>query len=206
VERLAAILCVFLLAAGQAYGGDGKKLILRTRVFDPLTLSPQRTSGLVQVVQANASARGILGELEERGCTVLGYLPEDAYIVRLPAEGALEGMAGIRWRGTFDPAWKRSPRLARMDPRSAGRLEVFAHLGRTLDNSRDDPLLFLFLLVFVRMPRGLPRGGMARRPDVALAKSGSWLRRVSHALIKMLCGLPRGASLASILWRCRQDS
>lgn len=133
--RRLPLLCLLLLIAGQASGRDSKSLVLRSRVFDPLRLPPQKIQGRVQVVQAKGSARGILDELEERGCSVLGYLPEDAYIVRLPAADALQGMAGIRWRGGFDPAWKRSPHLDRMECRPTCRLEVFAHPGRFLDGS-----------------------------------------------------------------------
>ncbi|HUU04049.1 MAG TPA: S8 family serine peptidase [Myxococcota bacterium] len=87
----------------------------------------------VRLVQALGSARTILDDLERRGCRVMGYLPEDIYIVRLGTPGALDGMPGLRWQGAFRPEWKRAAGLARLDPGRACVLEVFALSGQSLD-------------------------------------------------------------------------
>ncbi|MBN2496991.1 MAG: S8 family serine peptidase [Deltaproteobacteria bacterium] len=120
-----------LLAASAAAGPRGKPLLLRAGPVEPADLpaiAADARAG-VRVVQAEGSARGLLADLGARGVRILGYLPEDAYIVELDDPGALAGVPGLRWSGAVRPAWKRAGALARLDPHRAQRLRALGWPG-----------------------------------------------------------------------------
>jgi hypothetical protein len=99
----------------------GPQLQLRFEVFDPLEATPAVPASL----QANATAQlGIVQfagtptqadreRLAEAGLRPLWYLPDDAYVVRGPADArrGLRKRAGVRWVGPFHPAYKLAAEL-----------------------------------------------------------------------------------------------
>jgi len=131
--------CVVLLAslalAGplSASAGD-KPLRLRVAELEPRALGAAPDSGGAWVIQAERAAVGLLPALAALDCRVLGYLPEDAYLVRCPRPAALLALPGARWAGPWRPAWKLDPRLA-----AAGgpcELRLLAHAGESLEPAR----------------------------------------------------------------------
>jgi len=117
-----------------------KPLLLESGPIDPFEFSGSKreTFDRVQVVQASGSARGILEELTGCGCDVLGYLPRDAYVVRVPAEGSLDGVSGIRWHGGYKDEWKLAGDLADLDSDKPNVLRVVAFSGCSLLDQRDE--------------------------------------------------------------------
>lgn len=133
ILALAALLP--LIAGSQP--GPAKLLRLGTLDVDPLTLpAADEPPSAVQLVQARGSALLLQAALRARGCTILGYLADDAYIVETPTPDALEDLHGVRWRGVYRPAWKLSPALREIEPGEAHDLLVHAFPGRSLQALR----------------------------------------------------------------------
>lgn len=104
--------------------GDGRVLLLRAGIFDPLTRtvsakhavpglkasSPQPRYAIVQFDKVDADSRR---SLEALGAAVLGYVPNNAYYVRLNGLdlASLRGAANVRWAGAVQPELKIDPAL-----------------------------------------------------------------------------------------------
>jgi Subtilase family len=96
-------------------------LILRAGIFDPA--SQQLDFAAAGTAPATASSYAIVqfrpGQLVDRkalalrGIEFLGYVPNNAYYVKLNGRGlaALRGDASVRWAGVVQPGMKLDPRL-----------------------------------------------------------------------------------------------
>lgn len=124
---LALLLLGLTLAAVHAAprGPQSPPVLLRLQAgsFDPLRESPPAPARLVSVL-SSSSPYGIVqfsgplqpecrSTLEKAGLQVLGYLPDYAYVVRLPEEDGrlLAHVPDVRWMGEFLPAYRLSPDL-----------------------------------------------------------------------------------------------
>lgn len=109
---------------------DGSRLLLQAGVFDPTRESldfeavglprlrvlekgaaaPAARYAIVQFEPGMMPARD---ELAGLGVEPMGYLPDNAFQVRLDAASRerLEARADVRWIGDYDPGYKVSPRL-----------------------------------------------------------------------------------------------
>jgi hypothetical protein len=106
-------------AASEAAAGP--PIRLRVRTFDPLlytpalpdrlrwTAEPVRGYFLVQL-EAELDP-GTEARLRALGVERLGFVPDRAYVVRLPegAAAALRRLPGVRWVGAVEPGFKLSP-------------------------------------------------------------------------------------------------
>lgn len=121
------------------------KLRLKVGEFDPLVSAPalperlrlteQPASGIFVVQFRRPIDPGLLQKLRTTGAETLKYLPDNAYIVRLPPAAAevVRSLAEVRWLGPVEPGFKLSPDLGlrpRKDPssREGGVLRASADL------------------------------------------------------------------------------
>jgi hypothetical protein len=111
-------------AAIAAAAGDSSRLLLRAGIVDPLAQRIEAGSvvegladapaqpryAIVQFGKAGADARRAL---EASGVTFLGYVPNNAYYVRLNGAdlAGVRSAAGVRWAGAVAPGLKIDPRL-----------------------------------------------------------------------------------------------
>jgi len=106
------------LDAGRA---DPHQLLLKAGVFDPAAQNLDASAvgagtqalssyAIVQFQPGRLDARK---ELVARGVEILGYVPNNAYYVRLNGAGVadLAGNAAVRWAGHVEPAMKLDPAL-----------------------------------------------------------------------------------------------
>ena len=105
--------------------GDGRLLFLQPAVFDPLAERPDFAGKGIQprnakigfspyaLVQFHQGSLAAKESLEAEGVEFVGYIPENAYQVRLSPRQRerLESHPAVRWIGDYEPAWKVSPRL-----------------------------------------------------------------------------------------------
>jgi len=107
--------------AVAAARGNPALLIFRAGVFDPATqtlnarkigAAPARASGYA-IVQFQAGQAAARKALQARGVELLGYVPNNAYYVRLNGVSLdqLKRDGAVRWAGTIDPALKVDPTL-----------------------------------------------------------------------------------------------
>ena len=112
------------VAAIAAAAGDSSRLMLRSGIFDPLTQSIEASAvvdGLAAapvqsryaIVQFGKSGGEARRALEAQGVTFLGYVPNNAYYVRLNGAdiAGVRSAAGVRWAGAVAPGLKIDPRL-----------------------------------------------------------------------------------------------
>jgi Subtilase family len=103
---------------------DGRQILLRSGLFDPLAQQLDARDAVPGLADAAASPRYALVQfdsrgaaarraLQARGAQLLGYVPNNAYYVRLDGIdlGSLRAAQGVRWAGAVAPAWKIDPRL-----------------------------------------------------------------------------------------------
>jgi hypothetical protein len=106
----------------RAMRRTGKFLLLRTAVFDPTAEAPdfsavglpsQPDSPDYGVVQFFPGRSGEKERLAKQGVRFLGYLPENAWQVRLTprTKALLDASNAVRWQGLWEPGFKVSPRL-----------------------------------------------------------------------------------------------
>lgn len=100
---------------------DDALILLRAGIFDPaaqqidlsVTGAAPAAAGGLAIVQFEA------GRLEGRkafaalGAQIVGYIPNNAYLVRLGAArlDTLRAVAGVRWVGAYEPGFKVDPQL-----------------------------------------------------------------------------------------------
>ena len=130
---------------------DSRLLLTRAGMFDPTQEAVDYSAtgaapttaiaryGVVQFVEGDTTARA---RLEKRGVQILGYVPNNAYIVRLDDNNSLAsyGRDGkVRWSGLYQPGMKLDPLLYSANrgglveaPKRGGYdIEVFAFSGES---------------------------------------------------------------------------
>ncbi|MBT2745102.1 MULTISPECIES: S8 family serine peptidase [unclassified Lysobacter] len=99
---------------------DPHQLILQSGLFDPLDTRQNAPNAGVSVsqryaiVQFAAGAQSPREALERSGATILGYVPNNAYLVRADNRGGiagLQGLSGVRWAGGYRSDMKLAPGL-----------------------------------------------------------------------------------------------
>ena len=126
------------------------RILLRYATFDPLRGVPRvgdmlRSSadGGLWIVQFHAAPtdrdRDLVGQ---HGGRIHGYLPHDAWVVRMASGGAaaLAGAKQVRWIGAYEPAYRLEPELLG-ELLGAGPLPVRAYNLVMSDKRRDKETL-----------------------------------------------------------------
>ncbi|UXI67618.1 S8 family serine peptidase [Tahibacter amnicola] len=125
-------------------------LLLRSGIFDPVSQSLDlRSTGAADVttsnyaiVQFTAGRMDAAKHLKTSGAEVVGYIPNNAYLVRLNGVSLdqARGTAGVRWAGSWQPGMKIDPRLwsaelgaLRPDASGGVELEISAFAGENVD-------------------------------------------------------------------------
>lgn len=121
---LPVLLLPLLMGMGQVQAQSEEALIrLQAATFDPLNdgepvvvvASPDAPANPYLIVQFAGPVQPTwLDQIELLGGEVLGYIPDNAHIVRIAPEDAdqLRSLSGVRWVGTYHPGYKLSPALA----------------------------------------------------------------------------------------------
>jgi hypothetical protein len=143
--------------------------------FDPLHEVPEVPAALragadsrLWIVQfAGLPTQASRDSVRESGGEVHGYLPDNAYVVRMDAEAAaiVRTLAGVRWVGSYHPAYRLEPELVaehragtampprrfnvvvvdkRLDKPALGR--AITAMGGTVDDEQQGSLLFTVTL------------------------------------------------------------
>lgn len=109
------------VAALDAARGNPNLIILRAGVFDPLaqTLDARRVGAALPgatdyaIVQFQPGKQSARKALAARGVEFLGYVPNNAYYVRLNGLSLEHAAhtAGVRWAGALQPGFKLDPTL-----------------------------------------------------------------------------------------------
>jgi serine protease AprX len=102
-------------------GNDAEQLHLRFGTFDPLTDSPKvpkelaaADDGKLWIVQSKQTVdQKARDQIIQAGATLLRYLPDDAYIVKLTPEAVkqVRELAAVRWVGPCHPAYRLDPNV-----------------------------------------------------------------------------------------------
>ena len=157
-NRLAVVAVSLLSVLGSATRGqaaDGP-IKLRRGKFDPLLERPalpehlrlpsEPTEGYFLVQVEGAIDPPLEARLREAGVERLAFVPDNAWLVRVPAGGleVLRGLPAVRWVGVVEPGYKLAPDLGTRpfaDPerRAGGRLYATIDLyrGEALDAAAD---------------------------------------------------------------------
>ncbi|GAB4223227.1 MAG: hypothetical protein Kow0062_22880 [Acidobacteriota bacterium] len=136
-----AVLLVLSFACSLAFAAaaaDGPRLRLRAGTFDLSRLAaradgparPDASADVRIALLRRAPDAAFRARLEALGLRVLGYVPDHAFVVRVPDPAALAALAALpelAWQGPVDPDWKLAPDLGTRplrDPsrRAGGRL------------------------------------------------------------------------------------
>jgi hypothetical protein len=128
---------------------DRDLLLLRSGLIDPTTeridyaatgAAADRSTGRYAIVQFSGDASQARERLEKRGVTFLGYIPNNAYQVRLEndALGQLRADASVRWVGIYQPGQKLDSALwldARpnlpLAPQGGLEIDIFGFAGES---------------------------------------------------------------------------
>ncbi|HVT03125.1 MAG TPA: S8 family serine peptidase, partial [Thermoanaerobaculia bacterium] len=134
---------------------DGSKLYLQAGIFDPtgerldfesvglgrrplLKIDAKSTSSSVAyaIIQFQPGQQRARGELERLGVEFLGYLPDNAFQVRLNSSTRrlIAGQSFIRWVGDFEPGYKISPKLWPGSKEMPGEVVLHVFPGVSLDD------------------------------------------------------------------------
>ncbi|HWQ12342.1 MAG TPA: S8 family serine peptidase, partial [Roseiflexaceae bacterium] len=137
---LALALLASLALAGAPLAAEERttpaRLHLRRAVFDPLEKAPAASAlgaapGLALVQLSAPPADTTRAALAAAGLRPLWYIPDNAFLVRMP-EGAApraKGLPGLRWLGTFDITYKYPAELDALvasNARHAVELQIVA--------------------------------------------------------------------------------
>lgn len=118
----ATLFCFTLLLFSPAVFA-GEVLHLRSGSFDPLNLPSETSIALSESDASSETAdlwivqfqetpsQGSIKALAQRKITVLGYIPDDAYLVLSPSGKPDTGDKAVRWVGVYLPAFKVQPQL-----------------------------------------------------------------------------------------------
>jgi hypothetical protein len=97
---------------------DAKQLYLRYGAFDPVAQPPRiareltASDGNLWIVHCRQTVdREFRDQLTRAGATLLRYVPDDAYIVRLTPETVemVRELESVRWIGPYHPAYRLDP-------------------------------------------------------------------------------------------------
>ena len=158
VKRLAILvgilLGLLLLSVAQGRSSvERHPLYLQAGTFDPVvdgepaqfstrsTTAPDVTP--YYIVQFTGPVeQAWVAQLERLGASVLGYLPENAHVVRIPPGdlAKVRAMYAVRWVGPYRPAYKLATAFStRTTLQGVGRQDVVvvAHPGESLATLRD---------------------------------------------------------------------
>lgn len=133
----------------DARAGDSHLLLLRSGLIDPTSeridfsatgAAADVQSGRYAIVQFNDDPAKARARLEQRGVRFLGYVPNNAYQVRLEGNALreLHADADVRWVGVYQPGQKLDPALwisVRADlilaPQGGLEIDVFGFAGES---------------------------------------------------------------------------
>jgi hypothetical protein len=111
-------------------GKGAKQLHLRFATFDPVGAAPRIPNdmtapegGKLWIVQYRRTVdQQARDQLTRAGATLLGYLPDDAYVVRLAPTmvEAIRRLRGVRWVGPYHPAYRLDPDVSPEPHRHTG--------------------------------------------------------------------------------------
>jgi subtilisin-like proprotein convertase family protein len=136
------LVCLVVGSVAALAQSMNPRLELQVGPIDPITLPPpQSDQASVRLLQFHAIPdRFTRLAIESQGATILAYLPENAYVVRVSPESRskLKNLAGLRWEGPLDRSWKLSQELgirpiADLSRRAAGRYLAVIELWRDSD-------------------------------------------------------------------------
>ena len=127
LRRILAVLALGALVAvaGPGWAGEhaGPKVRLKIGSFEPLSerlplpeglrLAQEPSAGYFIVQFGERVRPALLEQLVAVGASPVEYLPDQAYVVRLPAgaAAAVRSAGGVRWLGAIEPGWKIAPDL-----------------------------------------------------------------------------------------------
>lgn len=145
IRALIAVLLPLLLVTALAEARTptpSMPLRLQVGTFDPLAERPPAPSLAGQPEAAPDSPYQIVqfvgpvesawtAQAEALGATLLGYLPENAYVARVaPADlPKLRSLPSVRWVGPYEPAFKLAPVLTRATASAAADSRVVVTLA-----------------------------------------------------------------------------
>jgi subtilisin family serine protease len=132
LRGITLVLPLALLAAVAAVSpAPAAPLRLAAYEFEPADGLPALPDGLDRVAVDAGAPRTLIVQLAERPTAasrsrlerdveILGYLPDDAYLVRADADAAarLAGDPAVRWTGDWLPAFRISPAIGTLEHRS----------------------------------------------------------------------------------------
>ena len=124
--------CLLLSLTRYAHGEvNGPALHLKTGLVDTSSPSafPGADSSLYRIVQLQGPILPAWREaLEANGATLLEYLPDYAYLVRVRgvSSARLQSLPGVRWVGPYRAEYKLAPELAKAEGQVEVMIQVFA--------------------------------------------------------------------------------
>ena len=202
--RAALAICacgVSLVAQSASDAPRAHQVRLRWASFDPLVAEPDVPDGLRApaatrswIVQCRSTpAAADRAAIATHGGRVLGYLPDDAYLVRISASGAasLRASGDVRWVGRYQPAYRIDPALI-----AAGAHRRAGPAGYNLvlaDKHVDAPALLAAVEDLGGSIDRAPRGGLrveasltgAQLTAVAALDEVLWIDAVSRPELDM---------------------
>ena len=202
--RIHWLACVLVLSVGQGSTlAAGPHLELKIGKFDPtsgrpplsesLRLQAEPESGIFIVQLRRAIVPADLSRLRALGAQTLGFVPEQAYLVRLPAgaAAAIRALPEVRWVGAVEPGWKIAPDLGTRpynDPsrREGGILQATADLYDGEDTVaaaarvREAGAEVLQILEFAGYARLKVRGTRAQLEAAARVPAVSWIEEAAE--------------------------
>jgi hypothetical protein len=129
--------------ASQLDAASGPQwLALRVGVIDPRVarIVTQSTAldlhrdARIAIVQFGGDGRGLGEKLARIGAQVIGFVPNQAYVVRRgdATLAQLRGVAGVRWAGAYEAGWKVDPALLEAPPVGTAQvLEIEGFAGES---------------------------------------------------------------------------
>jgi hypothetical protein len=146
----AALALLVAVPAQDPAAADDHRILLQLAQFDPLRGEPAVPAMLradrdidLWIVQFRSRPDDALrGAVTAAGGEIHGYLPHDAYVVRMPigTAAAVARQPGVRWVGWYHPAYRLEPAL--LAEQVAGiRAPVRRYNLVVVDKHRDKPAL-----------------------------------------------------------------
>ncbi|MCU0862781.1 MAG: S8 family serine peptidase [Planctomycetes bacterium] len=148
-STLAAFAVIAAATVLQAQDPAATSVRLRLASFDPVRTQPSLPGELVApaatrswIVQFTAApTQADRDAIAARGGQVLGYLPDNAHVVRIEARAAarLRDLPTVRWVGAYQPGFRLDPRL--LGDGSLQRAEAVRYNLVVADKRVDKPAL-----------------------------------------------------------------
>jgi subtilisin family serine protease len=204
-NRLALVAVSLLSVLGFTTHGkaDSGAIKLRRGKFDPLLerpalperlrLATEPVEGYFLMQVEGPVDRALEARLREAGVERLAFVPDSAWIVRVPPGGldALRGLRAVRWVGVVEPGFKLAPDLGTRpfaDPerRAGGRmfatLDLFPgeSIDLAADRARGIGLEVLDAASFSDTRRLTVRGTLAQLERAAHLREVAWIDEVAE--------------------------